>query len=632
MANLINENSPTDSDAAIVDNDIRSFKNAVNGIFGISNNTTIASAVASIDAVGLKKVILVDNTTSPTNIGEISRNSGVLEFYNTAARVVYIQSGSDVDVQDGGTGVSSVTDGGLLIGKGIAPFENTGALADGEFVVGDGTTNPVLESGSTVRTSLGLGTGDSPTFLNLTTTASANIEVLTVAEAADVGSLGVTGIASANSLVVTSTARTNTLTVVEDATIGSLGVTGAASANSLVVTTAASANSLTVVTTAEVNSLVVTSTASANTLTIVEDATIGSLTVEGIASANSLVATGVASSNSLTVVTTAAINSLTVASSTTLNSESTNADTIIKGKNNSALLVADSSTDSISIASAVTGSILSITPGVQARDMASSVGMAIHVTPDSWDIKASGNGHTINEGSLVRVGAPTWSSTGTSFTIASASTVVIEGPPVADNNVTITNAWSLSVASGNVQIPNSLYIREQADADGDIAGLGQVWVNTATPNELYFTDDAGTDIQLGGGVSQADQASVEAEDNEDTYVPPDLVRHSPGVAKAWIAVDLSGTMEIYASGNAKYNIASIADDGVGKPAVTVTTAFSTTNERTASGIAWGDGAVHVVMVIRAPPGNTTLQYFHVCDDTDTLVDVGWCSAGMWGDQ
>jgi len=41
-----------------------------------------------------------------------------------------------------------------------------------------------------------------------------------------------------------------------------------------------------------------------------------------------------------------------------------------------------------------------------------------------------------------------------------------------------------------------IMIKEQADADTDIAAYGQLWVNTATPNQLYFTDDAGTDTQL----------------------------------------------------------------------------------------------------------------------------------------
>jgi hypothetical protein len=35
-------------------------------------------------------------------------------------------------------------------------------LADSEMIVGDGTTDPVAESGATLRTSIGVGTGDSP--------------------------------------------------------------------------------------------------------------------------------------------------------------------------------------------------------------------------------------------------------------------------------------------------------------------------------------------------------------------------------------------------------------------------------------------------------------------------------------
>lgn len=38
-----------------------------------------------------------------------------------------------------------------------------------------------------------------------------------------------------------------------------------------------------------------------------------------------------------------------------------------------------------------------------------------------------------------------------------------------------------------------VFLTEQADAEADAAGKGQFWVNTATPNEPYFTDDAGND-------------------------------------------------------------------------------------------------------------------------------------------
>jgi len=46
-------------------------------------------------------------------------------------------------------------------------------------------------------------------------------------------------------------------------------------------------------------------------------------------------------------------------------------------------------------------------------------------------------------------------------------------------------------------IEGTLSLKEQASANADTAAYGQLWVKTATPNELWFTDDGGTDTQLG---------------------------------------------------------------------------------------------------------------------------------------
>lgn len=48
-----------------------------------------------------------------------------------------------------------------------------------------------------------------------------------------------------------------------------------------------------------------------------------------------------------------------------------------------------------------------------------------------------------------------------------------------------------------------LKIKESAVAVADTAGYGQLWVKNETPNELYFTNDAGTDIQITDGSSLA---------------------------------------------------------------------------------------------------------------------------------
>ena len=52
-------------------------------------------------------------------------------------------------------------------------------------------------------------------------------------------------------------------------------------------------------------------------------------------------------------------------------------------------------------------------------------------------------------------------------------------------------------------VEGTVTIKEQANAEADTAAYGQIWVKTATPNQLYFTTDAGNDIQITSGTSLA---------------------------------------------------------------------------------------------------------------------------------
>ena len=61
-----------------------------------------------------------------------------------------------------------------------------------------------------------------------------------------------------------------------------------------------------------------------------------------------------------------------------------------------------------------------------------------------------------------------------------------------------------------------------------------------------------------GGPSQANQAAIEGETDEDTYVPPDLLRHHPGVAKVWVAWEQTGLDHDMKS---SYNMTGCADGG-----------------------------------------------------------------------
>lgn len=57
----------------------------------------------------------------------------------------------------------------------------------------------------------------------------------------------------------------------------------------------------------------------------------------------------------------------------------------------------------------------------------------------------------------------------------------------------------LSSPKTALTVEGPVTLKEQANADGDTAAYGQLWVKTATPNELYFTTDAGNDIQITSG-------------------------------------------------------------------------------------------------------------------------------------
>ena len=92
---------------------------------------------------------------------------------NIEGNIIYRAGGTDVPVADGGTGVGTLTDGGVLLGNGTGAIQAMAVLTDGQMIVGDGTTDPVAESGATLRTSIGVGATNNVIFNHIT--ASGNI-------------------------------------------------------------------------------------------------------------------------------------------------------------------------------------------------------------------------------------------------------------------------------------------------------------------------------------------------------------------------------------------------------------------------------------------------------------------------
>ncbi len=80
---------------------------------------------------------------------------------------------------------------------------------------------------------------------------------------------------------------------------------------------------------------------------------------------------------------------------------------------------------------------------------------------------------------------------------------------------------------------------------------------TNTRFSLWSSERVKQAIAALSGSTQADQTALEAETNENTYAPPDLIKHSPGIAKVWVSWTQSGAHAITSS----YNMTSVTDGG-----------------------------------------------------------------------
>ena len=92
---------------------------------------------------------------------------------------------------------------------------------------------------------------------------------------------------------------------------------------------------------------------------------------------------------------------------------------------------------------------------------------------------------------------------------------------VGGGNIAVDSNGRMIVDSGQT-MTGSLKMVEQAEADGNTAAQGQLWVNTAVPNELYFTTDADDDIQLTTGTRLAATPADGAQTFNDTGADVDF--------------------------------------------------------------------------------------------------------------
>ena len=125
--------------------------------------------------------------------------------------------------------------------------------------------------------------------------------------------------------------------------------------------------------------------------------------------------------------------------------------------------------------------------------------------------------------------------------------------------------------------------------------------------------------------SEATKAEMEAETAGAKFVPPDLVKHSPGVAKVWCQWEQTGAHGITAS----YNMTSVADGGsAGNTDHLYDTDFSNTNYAIV-GMTVDDSYIYHAGTSIATTGITTVT---VTTSSGSGVDKAWNHIVVFGDQ
>ena len=128
-----------------------------NGDYIVFTDTTDSNATVKGDLADVATLFAGTGLTASSSVIGVDASQTQITAVGTIATGTW--EATDIGVAHGGTGASSLTDGGVLLGSGTGAVTAMAVLADGEMIVGDGTGDPVAESGATLRTSIGVAIG-----------------------------------------------------------------------------------------------------------------------------------------------------------------------------------------------------------------------------------------------------------------------------------------------------------------------------------------------------------------------------------------------------------------------------------------------------------------------------------------
>ncbi len=208
---------------------------------------------------------------------------------------------------------------------------------------------------------------------------------------------------------------------------------------------------------------------------------------------------------------------------------------VVSGQSN---IVADSDTDTLTLV-AGTNITLTTDAGTDSITITSAGGGANHNILDG-SVHSDSVADGVTRGSIIYGNAtPKWDELvlGAANTFLGSNGTDLSYRTAAQVMASLSGSAAAAFDLNGQDLTNGgvLFLTEQAAAEANIAGKGQFWVKTATPNEPYFDDDTGIEIPLDNRfVSRTSPGSTDFEIGD--FITDET----------WRDLDLSGIIDVNA--------------------------------------------------------------------------------------
>lgn len=183
-----------------------------------------------------------------------------------------------------------------------------------------------------------------------------------------------------------------------------------------------------------------------------------------------------------------------------------------------------------------------------------------------------------------------------------------------------TGAWSTFAEHDLAQWTGADWVKFKPLSDSG-------WLAYVQDEDIYykFTGTSWSTLipsattSVSGTVQLADAAAMEAE-TASRVVTADMMKRSPGVAKAWVKFNGTGTIAI----NASYGVSGITDLGTGTTRITMSTAMSSTNYCVVATCNLSESLAYIA--------STTTFDIETQNSGGTNTDASEVFAAVFGDQ